>query len=498
MSQSGSQASPTPSLSKSAWLGLATAVVVLVGFALPPLLQLKRVPPARVLRRDLEAPPLRYGLVYGIAVAAVLSLLFFVVRDLKLVIYIAVGMLVTFAALAVAGWLLVRLLTPLRRRAGTAWRYGSANISRRGRESVVQIVAFGLGLMVLLLLALVRDDLLAEWKASLPADAPNYFMINIRPDEGAALESFLQQRGLPTTELVPLIRARLTEINGVPVADLEFETDRAKRFVEREANLTWSDTLGSDNELVAGEWWNKGDGGEPRVSVEREFAESLGLQLGDTVTHDIAGETVSARVSSLREVQWDSFRPNFFMVFSPGVLDGLAGTLITSVHLRGEQRPALVDLVRQFPEVTVIDVDALLSQVRSVMDKAALAVQYVFAFTLLAGLTVLLAAIQSSRDERRYESAMLRTLGASKRVVFAGVAVEFLALGFLAGLLAAAGASIAGFFLAREMFDLIYTPDARVWYIGALGGALLVGVAGLLAARSVVTQPPVRTLRHSR
>jgi putative ABC transport system permease protein len=216
-------------------------------------------------------------------------------------------MLVTFAALAVAGWLLVRLLTPLRRRAGTAWRYGLANISRRGRESVVQIVAFGLGLMVLLLLALVRDDLLAEWKASLPADAPNYFMINIRPDEGAALESFLQQRGLPATELVPLIRARLTEINGVPVEDLEFETDRAKRFVEREANLTWSDTLGSDNELVAGEWWNKDDGGEPRVSVEREFAESLGLQLGDTVTHDVAGETVSARVSSLREVQWDSW-----------------------------------------------------------------------------------------------------------------------------------------------------------------------------------------------
>jgi putative ABC transport system permease protein len=203
-------------------------------------------------------------------------------------------------------------------------------------------------------------------------------------------------------------------------------------------------------------------------------------------------------VTSTRSVEWDSFSPNFFMVFSPGVLDDLAGTLITSVHLPSEQRPALVDLVRQFPEVTVIDVDALLSQVRSVMDKAALAVQYVFVFTLLAGLTVLLAAMQSSRDERRYESAMLRTLGASKRVVFAGVAVEFLALGFLAGLLAAGGASVAGFFLAREMFDLVYTPDLRVWFIGALGGAVLVGVAGLLAARSVVTQPPVRTLRHTR
>ena len=485
---------PPPGL-QALWLGLATSVMILVGFALPPLLQLKRVPPARVLRRNLEPPPLRYTLVYGLAIGAVLALLYGLVRDARLVTYVAAGIGVTFLGLALAGWLLVKALAPLRRGVGVAWRYGLANIARRGRDSVVQIVAFGLGLMVLLLLALVRDDLLEDWRASLPEDAPNYFMINIRPDEGDAIRAFFRERGLPPTDLVPLVRARLTHINGVPVDQLAFESDRAQGFVEREANLTWSATLRDDNRLLSGEWWREGDGGEARVSVEQEFGQRLGLDLGDTVTYDVAGEPISAKVTSTREVRWDSFQPNFFMVFSPGVLDDVTGTLITSAHVAPAQRPALVDLVRRFPEVTIIDLDALLSQVRDVMDKAALAVQYVFLFTLAAGLMVLLAAIQATRDERRYESAMLRTLGASRRVVFQGVAAEFTALGLLSGLLASAGATLAGYFLAREIFNLKYAPDPLVWVTGIVGGALLVGVAGVLAARSVVTHPPVETLR---
>ncbi len=476
------------------WLGLVTSVTVLVGFALPPLLQLGRVPPARVLRRNLEPPPLRYAAVYLCAVGAVLALLYWLVRDARLVTVVALGIGGTFVALALAGWLLVRALAPLRRGVGVAWRYGLANIARRGRDSIVQIVAFGLGLMVLLLLALVRDDLLEDWRASLPEGAPNYFMINI---EGAAVADFFRERGLPPTELVPLVRARLAAVNGVPVDRLRFEGDRAQGFVEREANLTWARALRDDNRLVAGQWWREGDGGGPRVSVEQEYAERLGLKLGDTVTYDVAGEAVTATITSLREVRWDSFQPNFFMVFSPGVLDDVTGTLITSVHVRPEQRPALVDLVRRFPEVTIIDLDALLSQVRDVMDKAALAVQYVFLFTLAAGLMVLLAAVQATRDERRYESAMLRTLGASRRVVLQGVAAEFTVLGLLAGLLAAAGATAAGWLLAREVFNLKYAPDPAVWIVGIVGGALLVGVAGVLAARSVVTQPPAATLRQA-
>ena len=487
---------PPPSL-QTYWLGLVTAVIVLVGFALPPMLQLKRVPPARVLRRDLEPPPLRYAVVYGLAVGAVLALLYWIVRDARLVSYVAGGIGATFALLAIAGWILVKLLARLRGGVGVAWRYGLANIARRGRDSIVQIVAFGLGFMVLLLLALVRDDLLRDWKASLPAGAPNYFMINIRPDEGAAVRAFFAQRGLPPTELVPLVRARLASVNGEDVGRRRLKSERAKEFVEREANLTWTRSFRDDNRLVAGEWWRDGDGGGARVSVEKDYAEMLGIRLGDIVTYDVAGENVSARVTSLREVRWDSFQPNFFMVFSPGVLDDVTGTLITSVHVKPAQRPALVDLVKQFPEVTIIDIDTLLAQVRDVMDKAALAVQYVFLFTLVAGLMVLLAAVQATRDERRYESAMLRTLGASRAVVFQGVAAEFVVLGVLSGVLAAAGATIAGYFLAREVFSLKYSPDPRVWVAGIVGGALLVGVAGILAARSVVTQPPMTILRQT-
>jgi putative ABC transport system permease protein len=476
-------------------LGVVTAVVVLVGFALPPLLRLKRVPPARVLRRDLEPPPLRYAVVYGLAVGAVLALLYWIVRDPRLVGYVAGGLGATFLLLAVAGWALVKLLAPLRSGVGVAWRYGLANIARRGRDSVVQIVAFGLGFMVLLLLALVRDDLLRDWQRSLPADAPNYFMINIRPDEGAGVEQFFMKAGLPATELVPMLRARLTAINATPVEKITFQGERANDFVEREANLTWSAELSPGNRIVAGQWWPRDTQGAPQISVEADYAERLGLQLGDTLTYDIAGEAVSGRITSLREVRWDTFKPNFFVVFSPGVLESATGTLITSVHVEPQQRPVLVDLVRQFPEVTIIDIDALLAQVRDVMNKASLAVQYVFLFTLAAGLMVLLAAVQATRDERRYESAMLRTLGASRSVVFQGVAAEFIVLGALSGLLAAAGATAVGYVLAKQVFDLQYSPDPWVWLIGIAGGAGLVGTAGILAARSVVSQPPMRALR---
>jgi putative ABC transport system permease protein len=476
-------------------LGIVTAVVVLVGFALPPLLRLKRVPPARVLRRDLEPPPLRYLVVYGLAIGAVLSLLFWIVRDAKLVTYVAGGLGATFVLLAVAGWVLVRLLAPFRSGVGVAWRYGLANIARRGRDSIVQIVAFGLGFMVLLLLGLVRDDLLRDWQQSLPADAPNYFMINIRPDEGASVERFFEQAGLPSTELVPMLRARLIEINSMPVGQLTFTGDRANEFVEREANLSWAAGLAPGNRIVTGQWWSAAGPDDPQVSVEVDYAERLGLKLGDTLTYDIAGEAIVGRITSLREVRWDTFKPNFFVVFSPGVLESATGTLITSVHVEPQQRPVLVDLVRQFPEVTIIDIEALLAQVRDVMAKASLAVQYVFLFTLAAGLMVLLAAVQATRDERRYESAMLRTLGASRSVVFQGVAAEFIVLGALAGLLAAAGATGVGYLLATQVFDLQYSPNPWVWIIGVAGGAVLVGTAGIVAARSVVSHPPMQALR---
>jgi putative ABC transport system permease protein len=468
---------------------------MLIGFALPPLLQLKSTPPGRVLRKSVTAPPLRFGLPYLLALAAITAILWSLVRDTELVLWVLAGVIGAGVVLALAGFGLVQLTGRLRGGVGVAWRYGLANVSRRGSGSVVQIVAFGLGLMVLLLLAVVRGDLLADWRRSLPADVPNNFLINIRPEERDSLETFLTSHGLGTAQLFPMVRARMTAINGAPAASIQLKGDRGRGFLEREQNLTWSATLMPDNQLIAGHWWTPGDYGKPLVSISSEYAEALGLGLGDKLKVDVAGETLDVTVASIRKIRWDSFRPNFFLVFPPNLLDGAAGTYMTSVFLTPAQRPALADLVRQFPTVSVFDVDAILKQIRDIMDRASLAVQYVFLFTLVAGVVVLLAAVQSTRDERRYESAMLRTLGASRSTVLKGVAAEFSALGFLSGTLAAFGATAIGWILASRLFSLQFTVDPWVWVVGLVCGTGLVGLSGTLATRRVVNTPPIVTLR---
>ncbi len=476
-------------------IALVTVLAMLIGFALPPLLQLKSTPPARVLRKTVTAPPLRYGVSYLLALAALCAILWSMVRDPELVFSVLAGVLGVGVVLTLAGFGLVRLTTRLRGGVGVAWRYGLANVSRRGSGSVVQIVAFGLGLMVLLLLAVVRGDLLADWRRSLPADVPNNFLVNIRPEQRAALQEFLHSRGFGSPQMYPMVRARITAINGDSAQSLKLRGDVARGYVEREQNLTWSADIMEDNQLVAGSWWTSADAGKPWVSISSEYAEALHLKLGDQLSFDVAGEPLTAMVTSIRKIRWDSFRPNFFLVFPPGLLDGAAGTYMTSLYLTQAQRQSLADLVRQFPTISVFDVDAILKQIRSIMDRASLAVQYVFLFTLAAGIVVLLAAVQSTRDERRYESAMLRTLGASRGTVLQGVAAEFSALGFLSGTLAAFGATGVGWILARRLFSLEYTLDPWLWVSGLVCGTILVGLSGTLATRSVVNTPPIVTLR---
>jgi putative ABC transport system permease protein len=484
---------PPPGLSPAV-LGMVTAVCILAGFALPDLAQMGKTPPLRVLRHDLEPPPLRYGIGWLAGVAAVLALLLWIMRDTRLVLTIFGGAAATFVALGAAGWLLVRSLRGFRGAAGVAWRYGLANIARRGRESVVQVVAFGLGLMVLLLLSTVRTDLMDTWRQSLPENAPNQFLINIQPQEVEPMRDFLRKEGLDEPQFVPLVRARMTSINGKDVTQITFEDPQGERWARRDANLSWSGELQPDNRIVTGRFW--GDAPvAPEVSVEQDFGQELGLALGDEVAFDIAGETVSATVTSFRTVEWDSFSPNFFMVFSPGVLDAYPATYITSLHVDDERREAVLDLMRNFPSVTAIDLDAVLSQVRDVMDKAALAVQAVFVFTLLAGLTVLWAAVQATRDERRYESAMLRTFGATRNRVLGSVATEFLAIGLLAGVLAASGATLAGYLIAENLFDLSYSFSPALWLAGPLLGMVFVGLSGMTATWRVITHAPLSVLR---
>lgn len=477
-----------------ALLGLVTSLSILAGFALPDLAQMGKTPPLRVLRQDIDPPPLRYGIGWLAGVFAVLALLLWIMRDARLVLTIFGGAAATFAALGVTGWLLVRSLRGFRGAAGAAWRYGLANIARRGRESVAQVVAFGLGLMVLLLLSTVRTELMDNWRQSLPDNAPNQFLINIQRHEIEPMKAFMQQNDILVPTFVPLVRARMSAINGNSVTQMTFEDPQGERWAKRDANLSWTAELQADNRIVEGAFW----GAEPdqaEVSVELDFGRELGLKLGDEIGFTIAGEEVSAIVTSFRTVEWDSFSPNFFMVFSPGVLEPYPATFISSLLIEENGRPALLELMRQFPSVTAIDLEAALGQVRDVMDKAALAVQAVFVFTLLAGVAVLWAAVQATRDERRYESAMLRTFGASRNRVLGGVATEFAAIGLLAGLLAAAGAEIAGYLLATRLFELDYTLSATLWLLGPLVGLLFVGISGLTATWRVVRHAPIHVLR---
>jgi putative ABC transport system permease protein len=478
-------------------VGLASgaALILLVGFALPSLIQLRNTPPLRVLRHDAMPPPPSRLLVAGTSLAAVALLLYQAIPDPRMLAIVLGGMLVVAAALYAAGRLLVALMGRSRGGVGIAWRYGLANVARRGRDSAVQVVAFGLGLTVLLLLSFVRTDLLEGWRQSLGEDAPNHFLINIQPHERDSIAGIFQGEGIGAPEFVPLVRARMTEINGESVKTRTYPEQDGEWMANREANLTWAAALSTSNTVLEGEWWEAGYNGEPLVSVEEEAAMEMGLELGDRLRFLVAGQEVEARVTSFREVNWDSFQPNFFLVLSPGALEGFPTTYVSSLQVQDDQQGALLRLVRAHPSVSVIDLGAILEQVQSIISKASLAVQAVFVFTLAAGIAVLFAAVQSTIDERRFESAMLRALGVRRRTVLSGVLTEFAALGFAAGLLAAIGASILAAVISDQLFELGYSFNPMLWIGGLGGGVMLVCLSGYIAARSAINAPPADVLR---
>jgi len=476
-------------------LASSSALVLLIGFALPSLIQLRNTPPLRVLRHDAMPPAPSRILVAGLSLAAVAALLYRSVGDVRMLGILLGGIIVIAAALYFVGRALVASLGYFRSGVGVAWRYGLANVARRGRDSAVQVVAFGLGLTVLLLLTIVRTDLLQGWRQTLDENAPNHFMINIQPHEIEPVAGILKSAELEVPEFVPLVRARMSTINGESVKEREYPTRDGKWMANREANLSFAAVLSDSNEIVEGEWWPEDYDGPPLVSVEEEAAMETGLVVGDKMVFVIAGRELEVTIASLRKINWDSFQPNFFMVFSPGALVGMPTTYISSLRIEKQQQAVLVKLVRAHPSISVIDLDSILQQVRGIIEKASLAVQAVFVFTLAAGVAVLFAAVQSTIDERRFESAMLRALGARRRTVFAGVMAEFAALGAAAGILASAGASILAAIIAVQLFDLPYEFSPQLWVAGVAAGVLVVCASGFVAARGAVNASPVDVLR---
>ena len=477
--------------------GAAVGFTVLLSFALPPVLALRRVPALRVLRRDLPLVEPSALLTTLIGLSGLVALLWWKSGSAQLAGSLLGGLVLAFVALAALAALLLFALRRLRRRLRGAWRYGLANLSRRAASSLAQIAALGLGLTVLLLLGLVRSDLLARWRDALPADAPNQFIINIQQDQLDGVRALLDTLQLPEATLYPMVRGRLVAMNGTAVSGEDFAErgERARRLAEREFNLSATMAFADDNVATAGRLWTPADPDRPQWSVEEGFAKSLGWRIGDIVAFDIGGQRIEAPITSLRKVDWESFRPNFFVLGTPATVAKLPASYITSVHVAPERRGAMNTLIERFPNLSVIDIGAVLAQVQGTATQVTEVVELVFLFTLAAGVLVLVAAIHASQDERLREGTVMRVLGARRRQLRLAQLSEFLVIGLIAATVAVVAANGIAASIATRVFDLPWTPNLQLSLeVAAIGLALVVS-AGWFSTRRTVAAAPTETLR---
>ncbi len=468
--------------------------VLLLGFAFLPLLQLRKVSPLRVLRRELGAPEVSGWLVYGLAVVVMSSLFLWHAGSLKLGWAVLGGLLAGLLLFAWLAWLSLRGMTRYAFLFSPHWRHAFNNLVRHGRSAAVQVVALSLGGMALLVLTLVRADLLESWQDKLPPDTPNRFVVNIQPDQSRPVLDFFARQALPAPELQPMVRGRLIAINERAINGDSYPDPRAQALVEREFNLSYMEQMPVWNEVVSGAWWATNATGE--LSVEEGIAKTLGIHLGDTLTYDVAGSKFSARITSLRKVQWDSMKVNFFVITTPELLRDFPTSYLSSFYLPPGKVRAGDELSLAFPNILLIDTGAVIAQVRNIMDQIAQTVSAVFLFTLLCGLVVLYAALLATQDERSQEAAILRTLGADSRYLRRLHLAEFAVLGGLSGLFAAAGAVLLGWVLAHFVLEIPYRFDLSIWLIGCGGGVVVVMLAGWLATRKLLISSPLELLRE--
>ncbi len=489
-----SSALPAASLWPAA-LGLGVGLTLLLAFGLPPVLQLAQVPPLRVMRRDVGALRPASLAVLALGISGFAALLLVVSSDLKLGL-IAVGgfagAVLLFAALA---WAAVQVLRrSVNETRAPRWLVlATRQIAARPAYAVVQVSSLAVGLLALVLLVLLRTDLLASWRQATPADAPNRFVINVQPDQSEAFQQALRRAGVAQYDWYPMIRGRLVAVNGKPVGAADYTDDRAQRLIEREFNLSTAVQVPAHNPVVAGRWTSNEAGA---ISMEDGIATTLGLKLGDELRFDIGGVTKDARITSLRKVDWGSMRANFFAMYPVAHLDGVAITYLAAFHAPDK---AGFDnaLVQQFPNITSVDMAATLAQVQSVLDQVIKAVEFLFAFTLAAGLVVLFAAVTATREERAREYAIMRALGARASLLRQVQRAELAGVGLLAGFLASAVAMGVGWALAHYVFDFTWTASLWVPLVGSAAGAVLALLAGWWGLREVLQRPVMDTLRRA-
>lgn len=475
--------------------GMSVGLITLAGFALPPILSLRNVPALRVLRRDLGDFSVSRSVSYLVGILSLALVMVWQANDITLGLYMVLAALVTIAILALCAFLLLFLLRLSKKKFSNAWWYGLRNILRRPAASVVQIVVFGIGIMALLVLTLIRGDLLDEWQASVPADAPNRFLINIYPEQVQDVRHFFIEQHIIAPQFYPMVKGRLVEINGVPVNAERFDHRQAKQLLSRELNLTWSDELAENNKILQGRWWSDKSAEKDLISIEESVMKYLDLKLGDRLKFKVGSDFIEAKVSSVRAVDWASFGANFYVIAKPGLLDGLASTYMAPFFLAPEDYTFLNKLIAEFANITVIDVAAIMTHVREIISRVTLAVEYVFGFTLLAGVMVLFAGIQATHDERMLENGVIRTLGGSRKQILQSLSVEFATLGLLSGLVAAILASVVALVIAHYVLKMPAQWNWVVWGYGMVGGAIGIGLLGVWGSLDAVRQPPLQVLK---
>lgn len=468
-----------------------SGLVCLLFFALPSLWFLPSVPPLKILRRELAVNQTQLWIQVLAALAAIFLLVVVFSRQLPLALSVMGALAAVLLVSAGLGLVLLKFSRKLSTNAGSFWRLAVANLQRQRGQSLVQMVIFSTAIMLLLTLTVVRTSLIEDWRMQLPEDAPNHFLVNIAPEEVASVQQLLDSENIDRQPLYPMVRGRLTEING--------EERDPGRGLNREANLTWTDSLADDNKIEAGAWWDEWQAATelPGVSVEQGIAEQLGLELGDRLSFSIGGLNLEAEVASFRSLDWQSMHPNFFFIFEPGALDEFSPTYITSAYLPPEKKPVINDLVRADPSILVIELDRVIEQIRAVVAQVGKGVQLVLWLTLIGGGLVLIAAVTSSIDSRKQEAGLLRALGSPRKLILGSVWAEFSILGFLSGLIGVIGAEVLLWNLQYWVLDTPIRPHYLFWLLGPLLGMIIVGCLGAVSCRSVVTTPPAVVLREA-
>ena len=537
-------------------VGAMTAVICLLSFALPPLLALRETPPLRVLRKDISQQKVGANVPYVFGIGGTIGLVYWYSQDAVLTSVLVVAVASIAILLSGLSFLLLSSSSAVGMRAGSAWKLAMSAARRRRKQNVLQVMVFSVTIMSLLILGLLRTDLIADWQAQLPENTPNHFMMNISQPQIAGIEEFFEENGVQGNAFYPLISARVTKVNGAtpdPQEDLNSDAERGtlaggggddaeeesakgaarvglsvgygqgetnaagagassgKEASESEAGdepeegevrgrlsrrqVTWAAELPADNRVTGGEWWEATV--EPGfVSIEQDYADWLDIELGDVIEFEINAQTVSSEVSSFRSVRWDNMQPNFFIIFSPGTIDHLGATFLSTALMEREQKILLNELVQRFPTIVVIEIDALIEQIQNIIAQVTSAIELISVLVLVCGALVLLACVNATLDERFYENAILRTLGAGKRLIMTSLLIEFASIGLMAGLVATLGAEASLYYLQEQVFEQEFALHYWVWLAGPLAGMIIIGGLGVNSTRGVVNISPLNVLRR--